>query len=217
MRLLNSFDVVTPKPIDSRMQVDTISERDILGRAPNAYPLMRVTVLETGYTYQLSKDKSKWELFTAQGPQGIQGPKGDVGSLGPQGPVGKSAYQVAVDNGFTGTEEEWLDSLQGVITDETISNSVTDINSGITLGISINRYGKLVQGAFTATVNSDILANTVLFKFTGDVVPRSTYNGIVVKDETGVPIVIDSNSGKVSCGVDLTSGILKGNLIYLGK
>jgi hypothetical protein len=28
------------------------------------------------------------------------------------GPRGKSAYQVAVDNGFIGTEQEWLDSLQ---------------------------------------------------------------------------------------------------------
>ena len=26
---------------------------------------------------------------------------------------GKSAYEIAVDNGFIGTEEEWLESLQG--------------------------------------------------------------------------------------------------------
>ena len=29
------------------------------------------------------------------------------------GPAGKSAYQIAVDNGFVGTEQEWLDSLGG--------------------------------------------------------------------------------------------------------
>lgn len=29
------------------------------------------------------------------------------------GAPGKSAYEVAVDNGFEGTEEEWLDSLVG--------------------------------------------------------------------------------------------------------
>jgi Collagen triple helix repeat (20 copies) len=36
--------------------------------------------------------------------------------LGPQGPAGNdgdSAYQIAVDNGFTGSESEWLESLQG--------------------------------------------------------------------------------------------------------
>jgi hypothetical protein len=34
-------------------------------------------------------------------------------SEGEIGPEGKSAYQVAVANGFTGTEEEWLQSLKG--------------------------------------------------------------------------------------------------------
>lgn len=32
---------------------------------------------------------------------------------GPQGKPGKSAYQIAVDNGFEGTEDEWLASLDG--------------------------------------------------------------------------------------------------------
>lgn len=31
------------------------------------------------------------------------------------GPPGKSAYEVALDNGFEGTETEWLASLQGPI------------------------------------------------------------------------------------------------------
>lgn len=35
------------------------------------------------------------------------------GGSGTPGPPGESAYQVAVDNGFTGTEQEWLDSLVG--------------------------------------------------------------------------------------------------------
>jgi hypothetical protein len=62
------------------------------------------------------------------GPQGIQGVKGDkgdkgdtgdtgpqgpIGLTGPQGPEGDSAYEVAVANGFTGTEAQWLDSLVG--------------------------------------------------------------------------------------------------------
>lgn len=29
------------------------------------------------------------------------------------GPAGKSAYEVAADNGFDGTEEEWLTSIKG--------------------------------------------------------------------------------------------------------
>lgn len=60
-----------------------------------------------------------------QGPEGPAGPSGSSGSVGPAGPPGadgapgadgESAYQVAVDNGFVGTEAEWLESLKGAQT-----------------------------------------------------------------------------------------------------
>ena len=35
------------------------------------------------------------------------------------GKDGKSAYQIALDNGFVGTEEEWLESLKGTDYDDT--------------------------------------------------------------------------------------------------
>ena len=37
---------------------------------------------------------------------------GELGGGG-TGTAGKSAYEIAVDNGFTGTETEWLESLKG--------------------------------------------------------------------------------------------------------
>ena len=40
-------------------------------------------------------------------------PAGSKGDEGVPGPSGDSAYTVAVNNGFTGTEEEWLESLKG--------------------------------------------------------------------------------------------------------
>lgn len=61
----------------------------------------------------------------AQGPQGDVGPKGDTGPRGEKGEKGndglpgaagvngKSAYELAQDNGFTGTLQEWLTSLKG--------------------------------------------------------------------------------------------------------
>jgi hypothetical protein len=48
-----------------------------------------------------------------EGPQGPAGPQGPIGATGPQGPAGASAYDIAVANGFVGTEEEWLASLVG--------------------------------------------------------------------------------------------------------
>ncbi len=50
------------------------------------------------------------------GPTGPQGSQGEVGPMGPQGTTGNdglSAYEVAVKDGFTGTENEWLISLVG--------------------------------------------------------------------------------------------------------
>lgn len=51
-----------------------------------------------------------------QGDRGLQGPQGTPGNPGDKGdpgPAGKSAYQVAVDNGYTGTKSAWLASLKG--------------------------------------------------------------------------------------------------------
>lgn len=46
----------------------------------------------------------------ATGPQGAQGTSGANGQNGQNGP---SAYQVAVNTGFVGTESQWLSSLTG--------------------------------------------------------------------------------------------------------
>jgi hypothetical protein len=51
------------------------------------------------------------ELVVA--PAGAQGLPGDDGEDGTDGVNGMSAYQVAVANGFVGTEDQWLESLQG--------------------------------------------------------------------------------------------------------
>ena len=37
-----------------------------------------------------------------------------IGGGGGSGTAGKSAYEIAVDDGFVGTETEWLESLKGV-------------------------------------------------------------------------------------------------------
>ena len=54
-------------------------------------------------------------LEIKDGEKGEKGDKGDNGSgtPGTPGAAGKSAYEIAVANGFTGTEQEWLDSLKG--------------------------------------------------------------------------------------------------------
>lgn len=48
------------------------------------------------------------------GPQGEMGPKGDKGDTGSPGPPGKSAYQVAAEGGYLGTEAQFNEALAGV-------------------------------------------------------------------------------------------------------
>lgn len=60
------------------------------------------------------KKTDAWtKIGVLMGPQGEQGIQGEPGPQGDPGVDGKSAYEIAVDNGFTGTEAEWLASLKG--------------------------------------------------------------------------------------------------------
>ncbi len=47
------------------------------------------------------------------GPAGADGAVGPAGTDGTNGTNGTSSYELAAANGFTGTEQEWLDSLKG--------------------------------------------------------------------------------------------------------
>lgn len=47
------------------------------------------------------------------GADGLSGAKGDAGERGQDGENGKSAYEIAVANGFVGDEAQWLASLKG--------------------------------------------------------------------------------------------------------
>lgn len=49
----------------------------------------------------------------ADGAPGATGPAGEPGPAGADGAPGPSAYEHAVDEGFTGTLTEWLESLRG--------------------------------------------------------------------------------------------------------
>ena len=49
----------------------------------------------------------------ADGRDGVDGTNGTNGKDGVNGKDGKSAYEVAVSNGFVGTEQEWIVSLKG--------------------------------------------------------------------------------------------------------
>jgi hypothetical protein len=60
--------------------------------------------------------------------------------LGEKGESGKSAYQIAVDNGFLGTEQQWIASLS--VSQTHIKNEIPNgvINNSNTIFISQNNF-----------------------------------------------------------------------------
>ena len=65
-----------------------------------------ITERETELGYDLT-------ITDAEGSNTITLRNGTNGLNGTNGQDGKSAYEIAVDNGFVGTETEWLESLKG--------------------------------------------------------------------------------------------------------
>jgi microcystin-dependent protein len=117
-------------------------------------------------------DSSQWVqigLTGPRGPQGLQGPEGPMGYTGATGAQGDpglngldglSAYEVAVNNGFSGTEQEWLDSLDGTDGVDGLGYNLQDATLDINLGEVVNSPTTL-----------EVLANTDEYAYSvGDIV-----------------------------------------------
>lgn len=86
------------------------------GQAGHAYSV-------NGELYVWSENTDSWENVG-----NIKGEKGDTGNTGEDG---LSAYEVAVNNGFVGTSEEWLASLKGEKGDKGQDADLTEVNQEI--------------------------------------------------------------------------------------
>ncbi|MDR0449224.1 MAG: collagen-like protein, partial [Rickettsiales bacterium] len=62
------------------------------------------------------------DLLVITGAIGATGPKGDKGDPGLDGMDGKSAYEIARESGYTGTEAEWITNINNIS-----STSITEI------------------------------------------------------------------------------------------
>lgn len=85
-----------------------------------------------------------------QGPEGIQGPQGEQGPQGIQGTAGtngKSAYQTAVEGGYTGTETAFNAALGG------IDNYIPKVNGAAEGNIAVlNADGTVADGGLKLSI-----------------------------------------------------------------
>lgn len=121
--------IYTHNTMFQRLSVDSISlgffptYNDLTNQFPFGFQRKRAIAFVgsnspyTIYTYDGNMWSDSGSKLTAvkgdEGPVGPRGPKGDTGLQGPKGDPGKSAYDVAVEEGFAGDEQAWLDSLIG--------------------------------------------------------------------------------------------------------
>lgn len=94
-----------------------------------------------------------------------------ISTVGVAGQRGKSAYEVAVDNGFTGTEQEWLESLKGKDGKDGV-NSTSGTGESVSMNFP-NIKSMLDDRAIIA--NSDSLED-ILRAIIKEVVPDGDYS-----------------------------------------
>ena len=80
---------------------------------------------------------------------------------GGSGTDGKSAYEIAVDNGFVGTETEWLESLKGEQGEagRSITGITTDENNNVIVTFSDNSTQNIGQLNIDVDIQADFLTS----------------------------------------------------------
>lgn len=125
--------------------------------------------------------------------KGEDGKDGTDGNNGNNGANGKSAYELAVKNGFVGTEQEWLESLK---VDKTVADVSYNeaINIGLLSSVAIkSQFSKIEDGAtkqYTMAGAGVIIKDD---KSTGTAYILTNYHVLYDKND------IDGNSDRITC------------------
>ena len=98
----DNFSYKGKKPLDSRDCFDTVSEMAQFAE----------TSLDDGHLSYVKETDKYYKFHSTNNVDSTLGKWREYTSSG-SGTAGKSAYEIAVDNGFVGTETEWLESLKG--------------------------------------------------------------------------------------------------------
>lgn len=147
--------------------------------------------------------------------------------------IGKSAYQVAVDNGFVGTESQWLESLQG--SELTIVQNVeNEINNPVSskgiynyLSNNFSNPNILINGDFS--INQRGKSEYIVFNnytvdrwkiYSNDVVVKPILNGGIKLKYTGETFgailqILDEDltNNELVLSININGNIYKKNLI----
>lgn len=110
---------------NGRNGVDATIEIGTVSKGENASVVNTGTISHAVFDFVLPKgDKGAKGDKGEQGVQGIQGIQGETGS------DGKSAYEIAVEHGYTESEEEWLKAMTAIVNIDEETIIIDDLESG---------------------------------------------------------------------------------------
>ena len=132
---------------------------------------------ETGYMHNFADKKNIFQIVTSSEDE----TESDAVNLTVTqygGIDGKSAYELAVANGYTGTESEWFATLQGKVTKENVEKvligDITTHNHNTQIAAALTDYVMKVQGKELSTND---LTNDLLTKLNS----LSNYDDTTIK------------------------------------
>lgn len=103
----SDYNTLTNKPRINNVELvgNITTERLGIRNGEDGFsPVITERETETGYNITITDVEGSNTITLKNGTNGLNGTNGQNG---------KSAYEIAVDNGFVGTETEWLESLKG--------------------------------------------------------------------------------------------------------
>lgn len=148
---------------------------------------------------------------------GATGAQGATGATGATGANGKSAYQVAVDNGFEGTEAQWIASLVGA-TGATGATGAPGQDGADGLGLSgalseATNVGTLLSGIYivddsvnSVTISGFGLSNVTLPK--GGILQKLNDNSLIVMGNRQMYVPYDSVNSDYLYPIYITENII---------
>lgn len=124
-------------------------------------------------------------------------PEGTKGDPGAPGADGESAYQVAVDNGFVGTETQWLASLKGDPDPTAVSKTVVDAKGDLLAGTANDTVARLGVGSAGQVLTADPATATGLKWATP--AAGGAYVGVNAQTGTTYTLVLADRGKLVTC------------------
>lgn len=151
-------------------------------------------------------DPFTYEDFTAEQLEGLRGPQGNTGAQGLKGEDGKSAYELAQDGGYAGTQEEWIASLKGE-TGTFDPSDLADYATKIEVDAKIGNIGDTSVKEFVENKIEDIVGAAPSTLDTLEEIAEALENNATLADVTAA-ISTKANAADIPGQIDAKLGNL---------